>query len=294
MFNLFNLKSLALVFSFSLLGLNGFAQKQKVRNATGKSQIKIENNISRNEAKENAIEKAKIDAITTAFGQYIEQKTTTGLESGKVEFRSYGQTKVKGEWIRTIGEPEISYDFRENEEWISCKIKGVIRKATPKADLQVEILSSPDKNCRTDEFVNNQSMYLYIKSPVDGYLSVFLDDGTKAYRLLPYRRMGAKKTVEIKGDKEYILFSRKVENFGVPADQLELFTNKNRESNTIIVVFSENEFQKPLLNNEKTDPDDYIIPRSLSKGSFEKWLGDQRALSQEFLDIDKKILIKRE
>ncbi|MGV8136013.1 MAG: hypothetical protein AB2L20_12425 [Mangrovibacterium sp.] len=137
-------------------------------------------------------------------------------------------------------------------------------------------------------------MYLYVKSPVDGFLSIFLDDGTTVYRLLPYRRMGAQKAVGIKGDHEYILFSREIENFGIPADRIELFTNKDHESNTIIVVFAEHEFPKPILHDEQKDQADYITPKSLSKESFEEWLGDQRALLTDFLDIEKKIVIRKE
>ena len=282
-----------LVFLLVLLtGPKAYAQKPKM--VTGESQIRVEVSQSQAEAEEHAVEQAKIDALISAFGQFVEQEAAMNVESGKVGFRSYGQTKVKGEWIRTIGEPVLSYHHQGAETWITCKIKGEARKALPKADVQIEVLSCPQKNCRTDEFVNEQPMYLYVKSPVDGFLSVFLDDGTTVYRLLPYRRMGSQKAVPVEGDHDYILFSREIENFGVPADRLELFTNKDYESNTLIVVFAENEFSKPLLYDEQADEAAYIIPKSVSKKSFEEWLGDQRALIPDFLDIQKRILITKE
>lgn len=277
-------------------GISGSAQR--TRTVSGESQIKVEPHLSRIETEEKAIENAKIDAITKVFGEYIEQESTMGLESGKIDFRSYGQTKVKGEWVRTIGIPEfndmVRHENGRSEIWISCKIKGEVRKAIPKANVQVDVLSCPQKNCRTDEFVNDQNMYLHVKSPVDGYLSIFLDDGTSVYRLLPYRRMGAMKSVRIEGDQEYILFSREIENFDTPADRIELFTNKDHESNTIVIVFAENEFQKPLLFNEQTDQAGFITPKSLSKNDFENWLGDQRAIFPDFLDLKKKIVIEKE
>jgi len=245
-----------------------------------------------------ALENAKIDALTRAFGEYIEQESNLDLENGKIDFRSYGQTKVKGEWIRTIGEPAFDRLVRDHdgnpEIWVTCKVKGEARKASLKPDVQLEVLSCPQKNCRTDKFVNEQNMFLYIKSPVDGYLSVFLDDGTTVYRLIPYRRMGTQNAVTINGDQEYILFSRDIENFNIPADRIELFTTKDQETNTIVVVFSENEFPKPILNEEQTDQASFITPKSLSTKSFEKWLGDNRAVDTDFLDLQKKIVIRKE
>ena len=219
------------------------------------------------------------------------------LENRKIDFRSYGQTKVKGEWIRTIGKPafdRLVWDHGNPEIWVTCKVKGEIRKATLKPDVQVEVLSCPQKNCRTDKFIDDQNMFLYIKSPAEGYLSVFLDDGTTVDRLVPYRRMGAQNAVTINGEQEYILFSHDIENFNTPADRIELFTTKDQETNTIVVVFSENEFPKSILNEEQTDQASFITPKSLSTKSFERCLGDNKAADTDFLDLQKKIVIRKE
>ncbi len=276
-----------------LSAAKSFAQKTK--KVIGESHVKIEINQTRLEAEEMAEEQAKVDALISTFGQYIGVNTKTMIESGQVDFKLYGGTNTKGEWIRTIGKPEFRYDHRGAETWITCKIKGEARGITPKADIKVEVLSCPQKKCRTDSFKNNERMYLYVKSSCDGYLSIFMDDGETAYRLLPYRRMGNQKSVKIEGDKEYILFSREIENFDVPADMIELFTDKDHESNTIIAVFSENDFSKPLLYDEKTnDKVNLIVPKSLSKEKFEEWLGNNRAADEKFLDIENRVTIKNE
>jgi hypothetical protein len=286
-------KLVFLMLSLGILSTKAYTDKTKI--VIGVSQVRIEAHISENEAKEKAIELAKIDALIKKFGQYVEQESELALHSGKVDFVSYGQTKVKGEWVRTIGEPKFEYFIRNEsdnpQKWISCSIKGEVRRAIPKARLQVETLSSPQKNCRTSNFVSEENMYLYIKSPIDGYLSVYLDDGNTVYRLLPYRRMNSTKAVPIKGDQEYILFSRDNPNFNTYADQLELFTNKNQEVNTLIVVFSEHEYQKPILYDEKSGKAEYITPKSLSKKAFENWLAENRSLYPDFLDLRKKVSI---
>lgn len=276
-----------------LLPLLSNAQGSRV--AVGESSIRIESFMSQNEAEERVIELAKVDALIREFGQYVEQQSNLDLQNGKVDFRSYGQTKVKGEWIRTLGDPEIKFDERmvkgKPERWITCKIKGEVRRAIPKADLEVEILGCPEKSCITEKFKSDQNLYLYIKSPLSGFLSVFLDDGTNVYRLLPYRSMEGQKSVKISADKEYILFSTSQNKFSQASDALQVFTEREYEANTLIIIFSENDYSKPRLNEEQIDQNNLIIPKSLSKNYFENWLGNNRAAFPDFLDIKKRITI---
>ena len=268
---------------------------QGLRVAVGESSIRIESFMSQNEAEERVIELAKVDALIREFGQYVEQQSNLDLQNGKVDFRSYGQTKVKGEWIRTLGDPEIKFDERmvkgKPERWITCKIKGEVRRAIPKADLEVEILGCPEKSCITEKFKSDQNLYLYVKSPLSGFLSVFLDDGTNVYRLLPYRSMEGQKSVKISADKEYILFSTSQNKFNQASDALQVFTEREYEANTLIIIFSENDYSKPRLNEEQIDQNNLIIPKSLSKNYFENWLGNNRAAFPDFLDIKKRITI---
>lgn len=270
---------------------------QDIKRVTGKSSFRIETYMSQKEAEEKAIELAKIDALTNEFGQYVEQESNLDLKNGRVDFRSYGQTKVKGEWIRNLGEPKFAYTDKKIsnglDRWIECTIAGEARKATPKADIDIEILACPDKKCITDKFKNDQDIYLYVKSPISGYLSVFLDDGTNVYRLLPYRSMEGQKSVKIVADKEYILFSSAKNTFDQSADALQVYTEREVETNTIVVVFSENDYSKPRLNEEKIDNNNFIIPQSLDKAYFEKWLGNNRADFMDFLDLKRRFVIKR-
>ncbi|MEY4113440.1 MAG: hypothetical protein RLZ76_133, partial [Bacteroidota bacterium] len=126
----------------------------------------------------------------------------------------------------------------------------------------------------------------------DGYLSIFIDDGSMVYRLLPYRNMSTQKSFPIKADKEYIFFTRDAKEAGVSPDELQLTTTRELETNTIIAVFSENDYTKPRLNDEQVDKDQYIIPKSLSRRYFENWLGENRAAFPDFLDIKRRITIE--
>ena len=280
---------------FMLIPILSVAQGTKV--VTGQSSFRIETYMSQNEAEERAVELAKIDALINEYGQYIEQEANLDLKNGKVDFRSYGQTKVKGEWIRNLDDPEFTYSEKmvkgKPERWISCKLKGEARRAIPKADLEVEILGCPDKKCMTDKFKNDQNLYVYVKSPINGYLSVFLDDGINVYRLLPYRSMEGQKSVKIQADKEYVLFSSAQNKFIQTSDALQVYTDRETEANTIVVVFSENDYSKPRLNEEQIDQNNLIIPKSLAKNYFENWLGNNRAAFTDFLDLKKRFVIQK-
>jgi hypothetical protein len=283
---------------FLLIGLvvsslPGYAQGIKI--AKGESSIRIETTMSQVEAEAKAVELAKVDALITAFGEYIEQQSDLELVSGRVDFRSYGQTKVKGEWIRNVGEPVFKYYEKPGkgspERWISCVIKGEIRKVLPKADLDVRVISCERKECETEKFSDGQDIYLYVKSPISGYLTVFLDDGNRVYRLLPYRDDVNQKSFPIQADKEYVLFSKAINSSQQKVDALKVFTDRELEVNTFVIAFSEHEFGKPRLEGEKTDDKSYIIPRSLSHKYFEDWLGENRAAFTDFLDLRRRFTI---
>jgi hypothetical protein len=282
---------------FFLLPFIIFAQVSSTI-VSGESSFRIEAYMSQNEAEEKAVELAKIDALISVFGQYVEQESNLDLKNGKVDFRSYGQTKVKGEWIRNVGEPDFTYSQRDvngkPERWITCKLKGEARKAMPKADVEVNILGCPENNCITDKFKNEQNLFVYVKSPINGFLSVFLDDGINVYRLLPYRSMEGQKSVKIQADTEYYLFSSSKNKFNLSSDALQVYTERESESNTIIVVFSENDYSKPRLNEEQIDEHNLIIPKSLTKSYFENWLGNNRAAFSDFLDIKRRFVIAKQ
>lgn len=120
---------------------------------------------------------------------------------------------------------------------------------------------------------------------MDGYLSVYLDDGDIVNRLLPYTSATNSSSVRIKADKEYIFFAKNTDDsdFGNP-DEVELYTLKKQEFNTLYVIFSEENYFKPVLNQEKTIENGYLLPKTISKIKFEDWLSNNRATLDDFLD----------
>ncbi len=277
---------------------------QKIVKTKGQAQIKQESYMSYNDAAEKAIEQAKIKAIEQAFGTYVEQQMDMLIEDDEISYHIIGSTKVKGEWIETIGEPEIKTNTRKENttygrqdvNYISCKIKGKVRSLAPRAILKYEIMNAPTVASRTRSFYNKEQLYIYFKSPVSGYASVFLQDKDAVYRLLPYSQMSSKHQngVYVEADTEYIFFSpihNKYPQSIVDEMIMSIFQNKPIEYNHLYIVFTEEEYIKPTLNNQLKELD-RIIPASLSKQDFEKWLSHNRISSQSFQVKKEKISIK--
>jgi hypothetical protein len=271
------------------------------KRSSGTAQIKVEDNMTKEEARKKAEELAKIDAIVNAFGQYVGQESNLTVQDGRSSFNIIGTTRVKGEWVR-----ELSKTFEEesrNEkgtfgtiqtQWITCIIRGVVKEATPKANIEFYTLNYPDFVSKANSFISGNRFYLWFRSPVDGYLSIFLDDGTDVFRLLPYDDTPSLSTVKIDADKEYIFFSKDHNNFENTADELLLYTSKNQELNTLHIIFSEKQYFKPVLDSNYKDENEKTVPKSLSKAAFEKWLAGNKTNIFDFLDEQVYIEIIRE
>jgi hypothetical protein len=276
---------------------------QEIYKAEGQSQVRQETNMTKEQAIDKAIELAMVNAIENRFGTYIGQESNTRIKEGRVNFDYIGTNKVRGEWIRT---KDIKIDEetrtiqgkygKEQEVWVLCHITGEVRECVSRADIVFSTLNCPMNECRRTEFFNDEDIFVYFKSPVDGYLSIFLDEGDNTLRLLPYKSMGTRSAVEIEGDKDYIFFSRDKALMYDPqykTDALELYTDQEIEYNDIYVVFAENPYVKPILNDVKELENGYFVPKSLGSEDFFEWLADCKAEMRDFQAVRVRISIER-
>ena len=291
---------------FTIFILSSFLLKaQKVIHTKGTSQVRVENNMTPDQAREKAEDLAIINAIQEAFGTYVEQDADITVENGTVSYNIIGTTKVKGEWLKTYKTPEFKYEIQEQQSsgkikekitWITCNIEGEARELRPKAKLMASTLRCPLLDCETLAFKDAQSLFIYFKSPVDGYLSVFIDeDGETTRRLFPYLNQGNESAVKITGDKPYILFTNanNLNNFDARADEIELFTYKSIEYNSIYIVFSPIPYCKPILSDATLLPGGYTLPKAISTKKFQDWLSDCRVSMPDFQVERKKISISQ-
>ncbi len=236
-------------------------------------------NISLEEAKRIALDRAKVQAIADEFGTIVSQSNTTLVKNSNGEsstdFFSLGGSEVKGEWIETIGQPEYEISYEQGMLVVKAIVTGRVREiVSAQIDIRAEVLCNGTglKFARTD-FKNGDDLYLYFQSPVDGYLAVYLLDEVSqmVYCLLPYKS-SSEAVTPIEHDKPYIFFS--TEHAGDKAHLVDEYTmtcNNPVERNTIYVVFSPNEFAKANSNNV-----DELLPQELSFEEFQKWLAKGR------------------
>lgn len=282
---------------------NVFSQEVSPIVVKGKSQVQwYPERESKTEARDRALELAKINALERAFGTLVMQGNTVYVENKKTgekvetntTFKMIGNTAVKGEIIQLL-----KTDYKETKKkerikrkkveitYINCNITI---EAKELKDIKIEVETFPlnsDKMIKpVTEFYQGDDLFLYFKSPVNGYLVVFLDDGTQAQCLLPYRTMpqGLEEAMPIKADKEYVFFSDKPEyNYFdddfFAEDLYELAASSKKDLNQLYVIFSKSPLNKPILktddNNEiliELDKENYELPRSIKSDNFKEWL----------------------
>ncbi|MDE6720536.1 MAG: DUF4384 domain-containing protein [Bacteroidaceae bacterium] len=268
---------------------------QKMKTVEGECVYHAPANISLEEAKRIALDRAKIQALANEFGTIVSQSTSTNLQNanGKstVDFFSVGDSEVKGEWIEDIGEAKYSITYDEGMLIVKVSIKGNAREiVSAKIDLRARILrnGTADK-FMSDEFRDGDELYLSFVSPVNGYLAVYLvDEAKNAYCLLPYRNQ-TDGICQVKANRRYLFFNTK-EAEGIDNDIVDEYVmtcSKSSERNLIYLIFSPNPFTKATDGSS-----DDCLPRELDIDSFRKWMIRQRKHDEKMNTLIFPITIK--
>lgn len=267
---------------------------QKTEKVTATYTYYAPENVTLEEAKRTALDRAKLSAIADAFGTLVTQSNSTVISSENGEtnsrFFSLGGSDVKGEWIETIKDPEYSIGYEGNMLVVSVEVSGRIREIiSASVDFTAKILrNGADEKFESSEFRSGDDMYLYFKSPIDGYLAVYLLDETSqdVFCLLPYMASGEGAYI-IEHDKPYIFFSSKYAetNPGL-VDEYTLTCGREVEINDIYVIFSHNPFTKANADELKSD----LLPRQMAYKDFQKWLVNNKKRDRKL--ISKVIEIK--
>ncbi len=230
------------------------------------------------DAKREAIERAKIQALENEFGTKIAQSTSTMVSSdnhkSNTRFSSHGLSDVKGEWIETIGDPQLDISFRDHNIVVTCRISGLAKelKGTRVEYEAYTLRNLPDRNCASTRFSDGDDMFLFFRSPIGGYLNVFLlcNAEDEAYCLLPYKN--GKGVFYISADTDYYLFSKA--HGGKNAAEIDEYTltaEGDTEYNDIVLVFSPEEFNKTGLSDQSC-----LAPKMTTISKFNDWLAKLR------------------
>lgn len=286
-----------LLYSIICLFASSNLSAQRVQKAIAKYTYYAPENITLEEAKRTALDRAKFTAIADAFGALVTQSNFSVIknQNGQTDdfFLQLGGSEVKGEWIETTKTPEYDIKYENNMLVVSVEVWGRIREIIgASTDLTAKILrNGTSEKFESNQFRNGDEMYLYFRSPIDGYLVVYMLDETtqEVFCLLPYRASGDG-AYPIEHDKPYILFSVKneLDNPGI-VDEYTMTCNRDVEINDIYIIFSPHTFSKA----NSTDNSDEVLPRQLSYENFQKWLVKLRKNDPELVVNNKQIKIKK-
>lgn len=264
---------------------------QKTEKICGEYTYIAPENVSLEQAKQTALERAKLEALAEKFGTTVSQSNATVVENkdgaSDVRFLSFGGSEVKGEWIETTKEPEYNISYEQGLLVVKVSTCGKAREIVGAGiDYTAKVLKNgTEAKFESESFRDGDAIYLLFRSPTDGYLTVYLVDETQtAYCLLPYMNAPSGNTF-IKSGKEHIFFSEQhADRSELPiVNEYVLTTEKSAEQNFLYVIFSPNEFTKA---NDKTGREE-ALPRELSFADFQQWMAKNRTR-----DKDMKVEIK--
>ena len=203
----------AVVLLLMMLTQTAFAQR--VKTVKGEFTYHAPENVTIEQAKRTALERAKIQALADEYGTIVQQQNITRVENNNGEsttdFFSVGGSEVKGEWLGDEDDPEYEIRYEDNMLVVTCRVKGKARElVSAKIDFHTHVLRNGTEDRFEDsEFYAGDDLYLSFLSPVKGYVAVYLIDADRqAYCLLPYRSQSEGAYV-VEDDRRYVFFSAK-------------------------------------------------------------------------------------
>lgn len=255
---------------------------QKIKTVEGEYMYHAPENVTIEQAKRTAVERAKIQALADEFGTIVSQSSTTSIANingqSSTNVLVLSGSDVKGEWIEDLGEPKVQVNYEGDMLVVTAKVKGKAREIlSAGVDFTSKILrNGKEDKFESDDFKNGDDLYLAFQTPAKGYLAVYLVDAENmAYCLLPYRNQ-TDGIYPVNANQRYLFFCPEEAPEGERAlvDEYALTCERQMEYNYIYVIFSRNQFTKANDAASNKQIDGYAgAPRELSYEDFQKWLG---------------------
>lgn len=282
---------------FILLTIGIGLSAQQTKKVRGEYTYHAPENVTLEEARRTALERAKIQLIADEFGTVVAQTNTTFVENtngeSSVDFQSLGASEVKGEWIETIGEPKYDISYEQGMLVVKVRVEGRIREITAaKVEFTAKILcNGTEDRFEHSDFKDGDDLYLSFTSPTDGYLTIYLLDAHRdAYCLLPYQGDSDGKVL-VEHGKRYVFFSQADAPIAERpiVDEYVMTCDKGMESNFIYIIFSPNAFTKAADAQENE-----ALPRMLPFDKFQEWLSRCRRHDKDMAVEMRQIVVREE
>lgn len=261
-----------------LLSLTSFAAKPREASVKGTYTYYGDGTLSPAECKRRALEGARLEALAKEFGtivsQNIVQHDLVNSQGESTYFSALSATEVKGEWLADEGEPQYNVSVDKNGHLVvQCTVKGRARELSNEAvEFDALVLrNGTTRQCADTQFRDGDDMRVLLKSPVDGYVAIFLaDDDHNVFRLLPYRDDSAGE-VKVKHGQEYLFFDPNSHDSSFGSVDEICMSAENVEHNKVYVVMAPKRFSLPV-----THVLDESAPLYLSLEDFNSWLAKTR------------------
>lgn len=284
----YKLSLLWLIFVFPVMS---FAQRE--RNVSGEYTYYLPQNVTLEQAKVTAEQRARIVALVKEFNQtvYASDLSVVSNKGGDEldDFYSIGVTEARGEWCRDRKPTEFETGIEDGGFFVKATVWGVAREMmAAKTMFDVKVLRNGiEPKFESNEFKEGDELYLYFRSPVDGWLCVFMLDrySNEVCCLLPYRHssVGA---AQVKHDKSYVFFkadkSRPDWNL---VDEYTMTCKDSGEFNEIQVVFSTHQFSKPVSDESNVEGQ----PLTFDIETWNRWLSKCQSLDKDMV-VEKRLV----
>lgn len=290
---------------FAVVSLQVCASEDRVT-LRGTYDYEIPEYQSQKEARREAAHHARTQAMAEKFGSVVSQDNTAVLFNDGQRSTSQALTiandLVRGEWLGDIEEPCYELLTDGLRQVLRVTVYGYAREIkSAGTDITAKTLRhGTTLRHEGREFNTGDNIYLYFKSPADGYVTVFLIDetqmtagGESVYSLLPYQASGTG-AYKVRHDKEYVFFSEAMERDNpTEVDELIVTATHPLEYNDLLVVFSPNAYSKSVAGSASRTVDGLILPRSLRYDDFRKWLAKYRDADKEMQVVNIPIIIRK-
>lgn len=282
----------------SVLSVSGLIFSQNIKEVSATYTYNAPENLTIEEAKRTALKWAQIQAMEEAFGSVVSQLSSIHVSESSggndSSFFSNIDAEVKGEWIETIGEPTYEGHLEDRYLVVTCTVRGKAREIEKSG---IDFVAKPLRNgtslkYESTNFKEGDDLYLYFKSPIDGYVAVYLlDEATQeVYSILPYRTERISST-PIVGEKEYVFFSEKEaeKSERSKVDEYTLSCENETDYNTIFILFSPANIGKRI----GFKPGAHETPQNISYMDFKKWLSNSLSKDKNLQLMKQTITIKK-
>ncbi len=270
------------------------AQRTAPVNGTATLIVGDNDNITFRDARARCIEMAKAEAIKQRFGELVSSDVVSSYsesngERNSSQYMDVTESSAKGTWLGDSRDPEISVLYVDGKLHFKAEVWGEAREIVQsQIDLKWDIMRNKDEQRKekTTVFNSGDRIFVDFRTPVDGYLAIYLvEDNGEASCLLPYHP-DATGRFSVQSGYQYMFFDKQ---YSYNKYHYNPTTKQAETSAQIVLVFSPNPFTKcnDISRGPKYAP--YVPDKDLHK-----WLLRIQKEDSEMVVNRKWITIKNE